>query len=135
MRIKDIVERGLIMPQTIKPLGLIHLPGKGPNNRFGFRNHSNNRANEGRINWNALRQAKAVMPYLSHSPEAKYPDPKENPEFYRKSGVSPALAGKVIPPDRKQPNIITSINLKKGVGTKAGERLTPLPQMLSLIHI
>ena len=46
MRIKDILERGLIMPQTIKPLGLIHLPGKGPNNRFAFRNHSNNRANE-----------------------------------------------------------------------------------------
>ena len=46
MKIKDIVERGLIMPQTIKPMGLIHLPGKGPNNRFDFKNKGNNRANE-----------------------------------------------------------------------------------------
>ena len=46
MKIRDIIERGLIMPQTIKPLGLIHLPGKGPNNRFDFKNKNNNRANE-----------------------------------------------------------------------------------------
>ena len=106
MRIKDIVERGLIMPQTIKPLGLIHLPGKGPNNRFGFRNHSNNRANEGRINWNALRQAKAVMPYLYDSPEARKKGAKPNPN---------------------EPNIITSINLKEPV--RRGDRLTPLTNM------
>ena len=46
MKIKDITERGMIMPQTIKPMGLIHLPGKGPNNRFDFKNKGNNRANE-----------------------------------------------------------------------------------------
>ena len=34
------------MPQTIKPMGLVHQPGTGPNNRFGFRNVGNNRANE-----------------------------------------------------------------------------------------
>jgi Fe-Mn family superoxide dismutase len=34
------------MPQTIKPQGLIHLPGRGPNNRFDFKNKCNNRANE-----------------------------------------------------------------------------------------
>ena len=34
------------MPQTIKPLGLIHKPGVGPNNRFDFKNKGNNRANE-----------------------------------------------------------------------------------------
>ena len=34
MKIYDIIERGLIMPQTIKPMGLIHLPGTGPNNRL-----------------------------------------------------------------------------------------------------
>ena len=34
------------MPQTIKPMGLIHKPGRGPNNRFGFRNVGNNKANE-----------------------------------------------------------------------------------------
>jgi hypothetical protein len=46
MKIRDILERGLIMPQTIKPMGLIHLPGKGPNNRFDFKNKGNNRVNE-----------------------------------------------------------------------------------------
>ncbi len=34
------------MPQTIKPMGLIHKPGTGPNNRFGFKNSGNNKANE-----------------------------------------------------------------------------------------
>jgi hypothetical protein len=36
----------MIMPQTIEPQGLIHLPGRGPNNRFDFKNKGNNRANE-----------------------------------------------------------------------------------------
>ena len=40
------IQEFIIMPQTIKPLGLIHLPGKGPNNRFDFKNKNNNRANE-----------------------------------------------------------------------------------------
>tara|TARA_B100000900_G_scaffold383564_1_gene371598 strand:- start:25 stop:432 length:408 start_codon:yes stop_codon:yes gene_type:complete len=44
MKINEVI--GRIMPQTIKPMGLVHKPGTGPNNRFGFRNHSNNRANE-----------------------------------------------------------------------------------------
>ena len=34
------------MPQSIKPMGLIHKPGTGPNNRFDFKNKDNNRANE-----------------------------------------------------------------------------------------
>ena len=34
------------MPHTADTMGLIHKPGTGPNNRFGFKNHSNNRANE-----------------------------------------------------------------------------------------
>jgi len=42
---KDMAEF-IIMPQSIKPMGLIHKPGTGPNNRFGFRNVGNNRANE-----------------------------------------------------------------------------------------
>ena len=46
MKIKDIIVDFIIMPQTIKPMGLIHKPGKGPNNRFGFRNVGNNKANE-----------------------------------------------------------------------------------------
>ena len=34
------------MPQSIKPMGLIHKPGTGPNNRFDFKNVGNNRGNE-----------------------------------------------------------------------------------------
>jgi hypothetical protein len=36
----------IIMPQSIKPMGLIHKPGTGPNDRFGFKNVGNNKANE-----------------------------------------------------------------------------------------
>ena len=46
MKIRDIVADWIIMPQTIKPQGLIHKKGYGPNNRFGFRNVGNNRVNE-----------------------------------------------------------------------------------------
>jgi len=42
MKIKEFI----IMPQTIKPMGLIHKPGTGPNNRFDFKNVGNNRGNE-----------------------------------------------------------------------------------------
>ena len=57
MKINDIIERGLIMPQTIKPMGLIHLPGTGPNNRFDFKNKGNNRANEARGTcWHGYQQ-------------------------------------------------------------------------------
>ena len=34
------------MPHTADPMGLIHKPGKGPNNRFDFKNKGNNKANE-----------------------------------------------------------------------------------------
>jgi len=34
------------MPQSVKPMGLIHKPGAGPNNRFDFINKGNNRGNE-----------------------------------------------------------------------------------------
>ena len=46
MKINDIIKDYLIMPQTIKPMGLIHKPGTGPNNRFDFINKGNNRGNE-----------------------------------------------------------------------------------------
>jgi hypothetical protein len=36
----------MIMPQSIEPIGLIHKPGQGPNDRFDFKNKGNNRANE-----------------------------------------------------------------------------------------
>ena len=42
MKIKEFI----IIPSTIDAMGLIHKPGKGPNNRFDFKNKGNNRANE-----------------------------------------------------------------------------------------
>ena len=42
MKIKEFV----IMPQSIKPMGLIHKPGSGPDNRFVFINKANNKGNE-----------------------------------------------------------------------------------------
>jgi hypothetical protein len=46
MKINEIIQDWIIMPQTIDRLGLIHRAGKGPNNRFDFKNKGNNRANE-----------------------------------------------------------------------------------------
>ena len=42
MKIKEFI----IMPHTADTMGLIHKPGVGPNNRFGFKNVGNNRGNE-----------------------------------------------------------------------------------------
>ena len=42
MKIKEFV----IIPSSIDAMGLIHKPGTGPNNRFGFKNVGNNRGNE-----------------------------------------------------------------------------------------
>ena len=36
----------IIMPSSIDTLGLVHKPGRGPNNRFDFKNKNNNKANE-----------------------------------------------------------------------------------------
>ena len=46
MKINEVLGEWIIMPQSIKPLGLIHKPGTGPNNRFSFKNSGNNKANE-----------------------------------------------------------------------------------------
>jgi hypothetical protein len=42
MKIREFI----IMPHTVDTMGLIHRPGVGPNNRFDFKNKSNNKANE-----------------------------------------------------------------------------------------
>ena len=46
MKLRDIIGEFIIMPQTIRPQGLIHKKGTGPNNRFDFKNKGNNRADE-----------------------------------------------------------------------------------------
>jgi hypothetical protein len=46
LKINEIIGEWVIMPQSIKPMGLIHKPGTGPNNRFDFKNKGNNKANE-----------------------------------------------------------------------------------------
>ena len=67
-----------------------------------------------KIDWNALRQAKAVMPYLLDSPE---------------------LRAKGVRPNPAEPSIFTSTNLKQyprqDAKTKAagGDKITPLPSM------
>jgi hypothetical protein len=42
MKINEIISEWIIMPQSIKPMGLIKKPGGG----FDFKNKGNNRANE-----------------------------------------------------------------------------------------
>ena len=42
MKINEVISEWMIMPQSIKPLGLIRKPGGG----FDFKNKGNNRANE-----------------------------------------------------------------------------------------
>jgi len=46
MKINEIMGEWVIMPQSIKPMGLIRKKGTGPNNRFDFKNKYNNKANE-----------------------------------------------------------------------------------------
>ena len=75
MKIKDLTD-WMIMPQTIEPQGLIHLPGRGPNNRFDFKNKGNNRMNE-------------------QEPEIKYKDTINTDEEWKEAGH--------IDPKTKQP--------------------------------
>ena len=42
MKIREFI----IIPHTADVMGLIHKSGKGPNNRFDFKNKGNNKANE-----------------------------------------------------------------------------------------
>ena len=49
MKINEVIGEWIIMPQSIKPMGLIHKKGVGPNNRFDFKNKSNNKANEKKV--------------------------------------------------------------------------------------
>ena len=88
MRIKDIVERGLIMPQTIKPMGLIHLPGTGPNNRFDFKNKGNNRANEARGScWHGYQQTEEWEEFLENFADKKVKG-KSRPGRVKRAGAS-----------------------------------------------
>ena len=45
MKINEVIGEWIIMPQSIKPMGLIKKPGGG----FDFKNKGNNRANEAPI--------------------------------------------------------------------------------------
>tara|TARA_B100000900_G_scaffold413875_1_gene438920 strand:- start:885 stop:1553 length:669 start_codon:yes stop_codon:yes gene_type:complete len=83
----------IIMPQTVKPMGLIHRPGIGPNNRFDFKNKNNNKANENKIKLSTdpkyfgavgVEKYKATGPVVNipikqligFEPEDKMSDPK-----------------------------------------------------------
>ena len=62
MKINEIIGEWIIMPQSIKPMGLIHKKGTGPNNRFDFKNKYNNRANEEENNKRMNPATVAVQP-------------------------------------------------------------------------
>ncbi len=81
------------MPHTADPMGLIHKPGKGPNNRFDFKNKGNNKANENKIKLSTdpnyfgavgVEKYKATGPVVNipvkqligFEPEDKMSDPK-----------------------------------------------------------
>ena len=79
MKINEIIADWMIMPQTIKPLGLIRKPGGG----FDFRNHSNNRANEkappGREHQVKALKGKVDNPYaVAWAQHNKHGKPKED---------------------------------------------------------
>ena len=87
MKIKDLTD-WMIMPQTIEPQGLIHLPGRGPNDRFDFKNKGNNRANEQedqKINY------KPTINTDEEWKEANYIDPKtKQPRYPQLAKLGPA---------------------------------------------
>ena len=64
MKINEIIADWMIMPQSIKPMGLIKKPGGG----FDFRNKGNNRANEAPIEQD--RDNPIAKPYVD-TPEWK----------------------------------------------------------------
>ena len=64
MKINEIIGEWMIMPQSIKPMGLIRKQGGG----FDFRNKGNNRANETDINKEA-KLLGAAQASLSHGLE------------------------------------------------------------------
>ena len=72
------------MPQTIKPMGLIHKTGIGPNNRFDYKNKGNNRANEtkeappGTYFTKAGNLVKGKLTKAAKDRGARETDPKDN---------------------------------------------------------
>lgn len=84
MKINEILKDFLIMPQTIKPMGLIHKPGTGPNNRFDFINKANNRGNEtkeappGTYFTRTGNLVKGRLTKAAKSKGARETDPKDN---------------------------------------------------------
>ena len=72
------------MPQTIKPMGLIHKAGTGPNNRFDFINKANNRGNEtkeappGTYFTRTGNLVKGRLTKAAKSKGARETDPKDN---------------------------------------------------------
>ena len=79
MKINEVIGEWVIMPQTIKPLGLIRKPGGG----FDFKNKGNNRANEkappGREKQVKALKGKVDNPYaVAWAQHNKHGKPKED---------------------------------------------------------
>lgn len=131
------------MPSSIDTLGLVHKPGRGPNNRFDFKNKGNNKANElskeeaagvGIITkQNTTKDVKPGDEYKNVKKlHLEWKQFKENTGIdwnaLRTAGVvQPMLydvPGNPVRPTAQQPNIITAVNLTQKLGP--GEKLTPL---------
>ena len=77
------------MPHTADKMGLIHKPGVGPNNRFGFKNVGNNKANEleetkeappGTYFTKAGNLVKGRLTKAAKAKGARETDPKDKPK-------------------------------------------------------
>ena len=87
MKIRDLTD-WMIMPQSIKPMGLIHKPGQGPNDRFDFKNKGNNRANEQE---DQQIKYKPTIDVNQEWDEAGYIDPKtKQPRYPQLAKLGPA---------------------------------------------
>ena len=79
MKINEVISEWMIMPQSIKPMGLIRKPGGG----FDFKNKGNNRANEkappGREHQVKALKGKVDNPYaVAWAQHNKHGKPKED---------------------------------------------------------
>lgn len=95
MKINEVIMQDwIIMPSSIDAMGLKHLPGSGPNNRFDFKNKDNNRANEEDLNEYSVVQQRPKIDVLNNIASRK--DPKPFPLSYKDTGDQTASTGGMV---------------------------------------
>ena len=125
MKIRDLTD-WMIMPQTIGPQGLVHLPGQGPNNRFDFKNKGNNRANEQedqKINY------KPTINTDEEWKEAGYIDPKtKQPRYPQLAKLGPAGFAALVNRGRNT-KITRPENIKNTTATSVQQAKREFPNL------